>query len=70
MKVVFMSDSHGYDDRVEKIISDNQDADYFYHLGDICTDYSHNKLNISKESTINCGQFNEKYMLFHRSKLE
>lgn len=46
MKVVFMSDSHGYDDRVEKIISDNKDADYFYHLGDICTDYSHNKLNI------------------------
>ena len=41
-----MSDSHGYDDRVEKIISDNKDADYFYHLGDICTDYSHNKLNI------------------------
>ena len=29
MKVVFMSDSHGYDDRVEKIISDNKDADYF-----------------------------------------
>ncbi|MGN1398776.1 MAG: metallophosphoesterase family protein [Erysipelotrichaceae bacterium] len=46
MKVVFMSDSHGYDQRVEKIINDNKDADYFYHLGDICTDYSHPRLNI------------------------
>ena len=33
-----MSDSHGRDDIVERIIGANADCDYYFHLGDLCSD--------------------------------
>lgn len=37
MKIVVVSDNHGYIDWIEKVRNDNLDADYFIHLGDNCT---------------------------------
>lgn len=49
MKIVVMSDSHGNDENVLKVIDDNKEADYFYHLGDLCSlDFSHPKLTVIK----------------------
>ena len=36
MKIVLMSDSHGNSGSIKKVILENRDADYFYHLGDVC----------------------------------
>ncbi len=38
MKIVVMSDSHSYDDRVREIISSNPDAEAFLHCGDLESD--------------------------------
>ena len=37
-RLVIMSDSHGNDDLVWKIIDENPEADYYIHLGDLCSD--------------------------------
>ena len=34
MRIIVMSDSHGYSAQVEKIIHANPEADMFIHLGD------------------------------------
>ena len=38
MKLVVMSDSHGRDEMVRRVIKENRDADYFLHAGDLCSD--------------------------------
>ncbi|MBR0137046.1 MAG: YfcE family phosphodiesterase [Erysipelotrichaceae bacterium] len=38
MKIVVMSDSHSYDDRVRDVISANRNADAFLHCGDLESD--------------------------------
>lgn len=38
MKIVLMSDSHGNSNAIKDVILANRDADYFYHLGDVCDD--------------------------------
>ena len=38
LKLVVMSDSHGHDEMIEKVMSANRDADYMIHLGDLCSD--------------------------------
>jgi len=38
MKLVVMSDSHGYDERVREVLKKEKGADYFIHLGDLCSD--------------------------------
>ncbi|MDO4377585.1 MAG: YfcE family phosphodiesterase [Erysipelotrichia bacterium] len=49
MKIVVMSDSHGNDKNVIKVINENSDADYFYHLGDLCSpNFSHPKMTVIK----------------------
>ncbi len=49
MKIVVMSDSHGNDKNVIKVINENPDADYFYHLGDLCSpNFSYPKLTVIK----------------------
>ena len=35
MKIVLMSDSHGRDDYIDKILEMHEDADVFFHCGDI-----------------------------------
>ncbi|MBR0138449.1 MAG: YfcE family phosphodiesterase, partial [Erysipelotrichaceae bacterium] len=37
IKVVVVSDSHGEDDPLRKVIEDNPDADYIIHCGDLVT---------------------------------
>lgn len=49
MKLVVMSDSHGNDENVMKVIEANKDADYFYHLGDLCSScFSYPKMSVIK----------------------
>lgn len=49
MKLVVMSDSHGNDENVMKVIKENTDADYFYHLGDLCSaNFSYPGLTVLK----------------------
>lgn len=38
MKIVVMSDSHGKEENIDKVIAQHQDADMLIHLGDICGD--------------------------------
>jgi len=38
MKIVLMSDSHGYDENVRQVLAANQDADVFLHCGDLSSD--------------------------------
>ncbi|MBO4218849.1 MAG: metallophosphoesterase [Erysipelotrichaceae bacterium] len=38
MKLAVMSDSHGYDEEVRKVLKKEKNADYFIHLGDLCSD--------------------------------
>lgn len=38
IKVVVMSDSHGRNGRVDKVLFDERDADFFLHCGDLCSD--------------------------------
>lgn len=38
MKLVVMSDSHGYDENVRKVLKKEKKTDYFIHLGDLCSD--------------------------------
>ena len=38
MKLVVMSDSHGYNDNVRTVLKKEKGADYFIHLGDLCCD--------------------------------
>lgn len=40
MKIIVMSDSHGNAEAVEKAITQNPDADVFYHLGDGWRDFA------------------------------
>ncbi len=38
MRLVIMSDSHGYDENVSAVLKKERKADYFIHLGDLCSD--------------------------------
>jgi len=44
-KIVVMSDSHGFDNAIDKVISENKDANYFIHCGDFCSE-PHNYPNL------------------------
>lgn len=37
-KIVLMSDSHGDNLAIDRVLLANKDADYFYHMGDLCDD--------------------------------
>lgn len=38
MKIVVMSDSHGRNNLIDKVLFREQDADFFLHCGDLCSD--------------------------------
>lgn len=38
MKIIVMSDSHLYDERVQMVIDANHNADVFIHCGDLCSE--------------------------------
>lgn len=38
MKVVVISDTHGYDSMIDYVMLEEKDADLFIHCGDICSD--------------------------------
>lgn len=38
MEIILMSDSHGNSAAIEKVLKEYPNADYYYHLGDVCDD--------------------------------
>ena len=54
IKAVIISDSHGNNEALRKIIDDNPDADYYFHCGDFDADISE-----FPELTAVCGNHDE-----------
>ena len=38
IKIIAASDNHGYIDPIQEILSQNSNADFYLHMGDVCAD--------------------------------